>query len=63
MPPFSKSIDEEGVAIKSFKLVKGGEFMLQETLDLFAKSRNLNENISDLKAQVNIIKLNNQFSS
>ena len=26
MPPFSKILQEEGVCIKTFKLVKGGEF-------------------------------------
>jgi len=54
MPPFSKSLLEEGACIKTFKLVQDGEFkeegikkILQE-----AGARSLSDNISDLKAQV-----------
>ncbi|EGG24637.1 hypothetical protein DFA_02881 [Cavenderia fasciculata] len=52
MPPFSKTLEEEGVAIKSFKVVEAGEFREDKIRELFAKSRNLADNISDLKAQV-----------
>ncbi|GAM23449.1 hypothetical protein SAMD00019534_066240 [Acytostelium subglobosum LB1] len=52
MPPFSKSLEEEGVAIPSFKLVRDGAFQEAEIRTLFAKSRNLSDNLSDLRAQV-----------
>jgi 5-oxoprolinase (ATP-hydrolysing) len=58
MPPFSKSLKEEGVAIKSFKLVENGLFKEEEMTNLlkypeFGKgTRNLSDNLSDLKAQV-----------
>eukprot|EP01133_Synstelium_polycarpum_P002086 gene2086-2374_t len=52
MPPFSKSLEEEGVAIQSFRVVKANEFQEDGIRTLFAKSRNLVDNISDLKAQV-----------
>ena len=63
MPPNSHSLAEEGAAIVSFKLVRGGEFDeqgLEELLKLSGKSgipgvvgtRNLDDNISDLRAQV-----------
>jgi 5-oxoprolinase (ATP-hydrolysing) len=61
MPPFSKHLDEEGAAIYSFKLVKNGIFQEEDVIkifteDLIAKgshpTRNLRDNISDLKAQV-----------
>eukprot|EP01132_Coremiostelium_polycephalum_P001228 gene1228-1551_t len=52
MPPFSKNIDEEGVAITSFKLVSDGVFQEDQIRQIFSKSRNLSDNISDLKAQV-----------
>ncbi|KAF2077582.1 hypothetical protein CYY_001123 [Polysphondylium violaceum] len=52
MPPFSKHIDEEGAAIMSLKIVKQGVFQEDTIKDVFKKSRNLSDNISDLKAQV-----------
>ncbi|EFA77516.1 hypothetical protein PPL_12118 [Heterostelium album PN500] len=52
MPPFSKNLEEEGVAIRSFKLVRDGSFQEDEIKRIFAKSRNLSDNLSDLKAQV-----------
>jgi 5-oxoprolinase (ATP-hydrolysing) len=57
MPPFSKTLDEEGVAIHSFKLVEGGKFQEQGITGLLTASavrgtRALADNISDLKAQV-----------
>ena len=51
MPPFSKSLDEEGVAIMSFKLVENGVFREAEVRTLFNQSRCLEDNVSDLKAQ------------
>jgi 5-oxoprolinase (ATP-hydrolysing) len=58
MPPFSKSLKEEGIAIKSFKLVENGLFKEEEMINLlknpdFGKgTRTLSDNLSDLKAQV-----------
>ncbi|OMJ74310.1 hypothetical protein SteCoe_26797 [Stentor coeruleus] len=51
MPPFSKTLAEEGVAIKSFKLVENFVFREAETRELFQHSRCIEDNISDLKAQ------------
>lgn len=62
MPSFSKALEEEGVAIKSFKLVRNGEFQEEDVTELFCNqtgknplikgTRNLSDNLSDLKAQV-----------
>ena len=59
MPPFSKTLEEEGVSILSFKLVEKGEFQEQGITDLLTASnssvigtRALADNIADLKAQV-----------
>lgn len=64
MPPFSKSIWEEGAAIKAFKLVEKGNFQEEgiSQLLLFPSSedsahsipgtRRLQDNLSDLRAQI-----------
>lgn len=61
MPPHSKSLQEEGAVFISFKLVKNGVFQEQALTDaLMAPSkfpgssgtRNLHDNLSDLRAQV-----------
>ncbi|XP_063777232.1 5-oxoprolinase isoform X1 [Pseudophryne corroboree] len=61
MPPHSKSLKEEGAVFTSFKLVKEGEFQEEAvTESLMAPglipgssgTRNLHDNISDLRAQV-----------
>jgi 5-oxoprolinase (ATP-hydrolysing) len=52
MPPFSRQLSEEGAAIKSFKIVKDGEFQLEGLTEILKESRNLNDNIADLKAQI-----------
>lgn len=64
MPPFSKSIWEEGAAIKAFKLVEKGNFQEEGIVKLlkFPSSdklehkipgtRRLQDNLSDLQAQV-----------
>lgn len=65
MPPFSKKLAEEGVAIQSFKLVSDGTFQDRGITDLLTARSNqslddspvrgtraLADNISDLKAQV-----------
>lgn len=54
MPPHSTSLAQEGAAFKSFLLVKEGVFQ-EETFTKEiqnAGGRNLNDNISDLRAQV-----------
>jgi len=54
MPPHSTSLDQEGAAFISFKLVCKGEFQ-QEQLKkhlLEAGTRNLHDNLADLQAQV-----------
>ncbi|GJQ79107.1 hypothetical protein Trydic_g5362 [Trypoxylus dichotomus] len=54
MPPHSTSLDQEGAAFKSFLLVDKGRFCEEEfTVEINkAGGRNLNDNISDLRAQV-----------
>ncbi|KAM7273178.1 hypothetical protein ACFE04_027842 [Oxalis oulophora] len=59
MPPFSKSIFEEGAAIKAFKLVQKGIFQEEGIIKLLTESihnvpgtRKLQDNLSDLRAQV-----------
>ena len=56
MPPFSKSLDDEGVLIDNFKIVEGGTFREAEFRALLAAARhparNPDQNIADLKAQI-----------
>ncbi|KAI8475487.1 MAG: Hydantoinase B/oxoprolinase-domain-containing protein [Monoraphidium minutum] len=65
MPPASKLLAEEGAAIVSFKVVRGGAFQeagitellmapgkLAATIPGCSGTRNLSDNLSDLKAQV-----------
>lgn len=56
MSPFAASIEDEGVYIDNFKLVKGGRFREAEMLHLLTAGkwpvRNPVQNINDLKAQV-----------
>jgi 5-oxoprolinase (ATP-hydrolysing) len=56
MPSASQHIDEEGVLIDNFWLVRNGRFRLDETLALLEgadyPSRNPQQNIADLKAQL-----------
>ncbi|MGI9263159.1 MAG: hydantoinase B/oxoprolinase family protein, partial [Woeseiaceae bacterium] len=56
MPYASHHIDEEGVLIDNFLLVREGKFQLDKTLALLAgakyPSRNPQQNIADLKAQL-----------
>jgi 5-oxoprolinase (ATP-hydrolysing) len=64
MPPFSRTLEEEGVCILSFKLVENGEFQEQGIVNLLTASsqqsknysvtgtRALADNLADLKAQV-----------
>ncbi len=56
MPPFSTRIEEEGVQIDNVKLVAGGHLLEAEMLALLRggehPSRNPQQNIADLKAQI-----------
>ena len=56
MPPFSTRIEEEGVQIQNFKLVEAGRLREAEILALLASgaypSRNPQQNLADLKAQI-----------
>jgi 5-oxoprolinase (ATP-hydrolysing) len=51
MPPFSRSIEDEGVAIKAFKLVRAGVYDEKGAIALFEHSRAPADNLSDLNAQ------------
>ena len=56
MPPFSTRIEEEGVRISNFLLVDAGRFREAETVALLQSgeypSRNPEQNVADLKAQI-----------
>ncbi|KAF2639035.1 hypothetical protein P280DRAFT_455371 [Massarina eburnea CBS 473.64] len=61
MMPTSKELWEEGVLVRSMKIVTKGHFLEQDVRDAFLKvgdlpgcspTRRLNDNISDLKAQI-----------
>ena len=56
MPPASRTVEEEGVLIDDFLLIDGGSLRDAETRALFASgrypSRNVDQNMADLKAQV-----------
>lgn len=56
MPPNSQSVEEEGVLIDNVKIVSGGRFLEAEVRSLLGSgkwpSRNIDQNIADLKAQV-----------
>jgi 5-oxoprolinase (ATP-hydrolysing) len=56
MPPFSKNILEEGILINNFKLVENSKLKEQEIMALLLStshpSRNPQQNLADLKAQI-----------
>ncbi len=56
MPPFSKTLDDEGVLIDNFKLIDAGQFREAEFRALLGAAvhpaRNPDQNVADLKAQV-----------
>lgn len=52
MPPFSKNLQEEGIQIFSFKIVENGVFQEDALLEILKGSRKIEDNISDLKAQI-----------
>ncbi len=55
-PPDSRHIDEEGVLIDNFLLVKAGALQERETRDLLSSAkypcRNVDQNLADLAAQI-----------
>jgi 5-oxoprolinase (ATP-hydrolysing) len=56
MPPFSRSIDEEGVLFADFDLVRGGRLCEDELRAALARgpwpARNPDQNVADLRAQL-----------
>ena len=56
MPPDSKSVEEEGVLFDNVRIVEAGRFCDEDIRALLASgrwpSRNIDQNIADLKAQV-----------
>ncbi|MGE0740064.1 MAG: hydantoinase B/oxoprolinase family protein [Hyphomonadaceae bacterium] len=56
MPPDSRSVDDEGVLIENFLLVRDGVLLEAETRALLASARHpardIDRNIADLKAQI-----------
>lgn len=56
MPPFSTSIEEEGILIDNLKVMDQGEFLDDVVKDCLTNHkfpvRNLKQNIADLKAQI-----------
>jgi 5-oxoprolinase (ATP-hydrolysing) len=56
MPPWSRTVEEEGVLIDNFKLVAGGRMREAEVRTLLSSARyparNPDQNIADLRAQI-----------
>ncbi|HIK29124.1 MAG: hydantoinase B/oxoprolinase family protein [Oscillatoriaceae bacterium SKW80] len=56
MPPNSTTIEEEGILLDNFLLVREGKFREKELLELLTSgkypARNTNQNIADLQAQI-----------
>ncbi len=56
MPADSKVVEEEGVLINNFQLVKGGRFLEEETIALLSSGkypcRNIKQNLADFQAQI-----------
>jgi 5-oxoprolinase (ATP-hydrolysing) len=56
MPPFSTSIEEEGVLIDNLKLLEAGQLHERQLLDLLTQgrypARNPAQNLADLRAQI-----------
>lgn len=56
VPPNSKTVDEEGILIDNFRIVKQGEFQEHAIRDLLGTgkhpARNIDMNIADFKAQL-----------
>ena len=56
MPPFSHSLAEEGVCIRSFKLIDAGQSRLEELAEQLTSAtyptRDLESNLADIRAQI-----------
>ena len=56
MPPFSKSVEEEGILFDNELLVKSGHFQLERLIQILASgpypARNPSQNIADMQAQI-----------
>lgn len=52
MPSFSTSLDQEGVAVKFFKIIDQSIFQEERLRRIFSQSRNIEDNIADLRAQI-----------
>jgi len=56
MPPDSTVVEEEGVLINNFQLVRGGRFLEHDTIALLSSgrypARNISQNLADLQAQI-----------
>ena len=56
MPPFSKTIEEEGALFELFQLVSGNDFLEREVREKLAAgrypARNPDQNVADLRAQL-----------
>lgn len=56
MPPNSRSVEEEGVLIDNMLIVENGQFLEEDVRQLLGSgawpSRNITQNLADLKAQV-----------
>ncbi|HVL76965.1 MAG TPA: hydantoinase B/oxoprolinase family protein [Noviherbaspirillum sp.] len=56
MPPDSTIVEEEGVLIDNFQLVRAGRLLEQETVALLSSgrypARNIRQNLADLQAQI-----------
>ncbi|NET42405.1 hydantoinase B/oxoprolinase family protein [Okeania sp. SIO2B3] len=56
MPPHSKTVEEEGILIDNFQLVKNGKLQETEILNILTSgkypARNTSQNIADLQAQI-----------
>ena len=56
MPPDSVEVEQEGVLINNFQLVREGRFLEEETIALLSSgrypARNIHQNLADLQAQI-----------
>ncbi len=56
MPPFSRTVEDEGVLLDNVKLVEGGQIREAEMRALLASAthpaRNIDQNMADLRAQI-----------
>jgi 5-oxoprolinase (ATP-hydrolysing) len=56
MPPFSRTVEDEGVLIDNVKLVEGGRLMEERMRRILAEAerpaRNIDQNMADLRAQI-----------